>query len=145
MARIFITFGDEEYSKTRDFCVWAARFLGGFDRTIAYSPNDIGDEFIKDHHDIFQYKRGYGLWLWKPYLIYKTLKDVCVDGDYLFYGDGGSFFIRNIEIIEKTMDDNDLWVSHNSLVEWQFTKADTFDIMNCHGKRFEETAQTKFT
>lgn len=141
--RIYITFGDEAYRKTRDFSVKMAKLVGGFDKVIAYSPADIDIEFQKTHSDIFKIKRGYGLWLWKPFLIYKTLMEVCNDGDYLFYGDGGSFFFRSVETIEKSMQGSDIWVSCNSLVEWQFTKRDTFELMDCHGKEYEKTPQAQ--
>ena len=36
--RINITFGDERFAKSHDFDAWAARHLGGFDKTIVYTP-----------------------------------------------------------------------------------------------------------
>ena len=130
--RYYITFGDEKYKKTKKFSAAMAKIIGGFDCVIAYSPTDIDEEYKNAHKDIFNIKRGYGLWLWKPYIIYKTLTEVCKEGDYLFYGDGGSFFFRNIRYIERSMGTDKIWVSHNPLVEWQFTKKDAFDLMNCH-------------
>lgn len=141
--RYYITFGDEKYEKTKNFSAMMAKIFGGFDYVIAYSPSDIDEEYKNTHKDIFNIKRGYGLWLWKPYIIYKTLTEVCKDGDFLFYGDGGSFFFRNIKYIENSMGTDKIWVSHNSLVEWQFTKKDVFDLMNCHGTNYENTAQAQ--
>jgi len=108
--RIYITFGDEKYKKTRDFSAKMAKIVGNFDRVIAYGPEDIDNDFKQKHADIFRISRGYGLWLWKPYLIYKTLMKECDAGDLLFYGDGGSFFIRSVRHIELSMGGDDIWV-----------------------------------
>lgn len=139
--RIYITFGDEKFRRARNFGVWTAKHIGGFNKAIAYTPNDIDEEFKKAHDDIFSIKRGYGLWLWKAYFVYKTLVDECQDGDFLFYGDGGSFLIRNINHIEKSMGDSDVWVSQIPLQEWQFTKKDTFGIMRCDCEKYKNTPQ----
>ena len=141
--RYFITFGDNRFRKSCKFGAKAAAMFGGFDKAIIYSPNDIDETFRKANEEIFRINRGYGLWLWKPYFIYKTLTDLCSDGDYLFYADGGSFFIRSVKNIEKAMGSNDIWVSHNSLLEWQFTKKDAFDLMECHGVKYERTSQAQ--
>lgn len=140
---IYITFGDEKYRKACHFAIRTARFWGGFDKFIAYSPIDIDDEFFNNHADIFKISRGYGLWLWKPYFIYKTLITECKYGDYLFYCDAGAFLFRNIAHIIRTMDDNDVWIPCNPLQEWQFTKIDAFRLMNIEEKRFFNSAQAQ--
>lgn len=140
--RIFITFGDEKFHKSRNFAAYMAKVIGGFDKVIIYKPEDIDENFKEAHKDIFDIKRGYGLWIWKPYFIFKTLVDVVKEGDYLFYGDAGSFFIRNIKHIEKTIKNN-IWVSHNSLVEWQFTKKDAIELMESNNSIFLNTAQAQ--
>lgn len=143
--RVFITFGDEKYAKTRDFAARMAKLMGGFDKVVTYTPEDIDEGFKKNHDDIFSIKRGYGLWLWKPYLIYKALNEICQEGDYLFYSDGGAFFFRSVSYIEKVMGDSDMWISCVPLKEWQFTKQDTFDLMGCHGDKYEKTPQVQGT
>lgn len=48
----------------------------------------IDDEFYKLNKSIFEQKKGDGLWLWKPYIIYKTLLDENIkEGDYVYYQD----------------------------------------------------------
>ena len=141
--RVFITFGDEKYAKTRDFAAKMAKLMGGFDKVVTYTPEDIDEGFKKNHEDIFSIKRGYGLWLWKPYLIYKALNELCQEGDYLFYSDGGAFFFRSVLYIEKVMGDSDIWISCVPLKEWQFTKQDAFDLMDCHGDKYEKTPQVQ--
>jgi len=67
----------------------------GFDSVLQYSKKDIDKEFYIKNENILSKKRGAGYWLWKPYIIYKTLKDVR-DGDIIFYSDSGSEFIKDV-------------------------------------------------
>lgn len=55
-----------------------------------YTPEDIDSSFKNDNVNIFKYKRGCGLWLWKPYFINKVINEN-KDGDYIFYCDSGGF------------------------------------------------------
>lgn len=69
--------------------------LGGADNVIEYSKEDIEPGFIEKNRSIMSNPRGFGLWLWKPYFIQKTLKSM-KDGDWLFYVDGCTIFINDI-------------------------------------------------
>ena len=44
---------------------------------------------------ILTQKRGAGYWLWKPYIILKTLQSM-TDGDFLMYADAGSEYIADV-------------------------------------------------
>ena len=62
-----------------------------FDQIFAYTEKDLieDNEFWNKHADfINNNKIGYGYWLWKPYLIFKTLEKM-EDGDILLYADSG--------------------------------------------------------
>lgn len=135
----FITYSNDLYAKTRDYCALMAVKKGGAHRTIAYTPEDIDKAFMNRHYDILSEKTGNGLWLWKPYFLYKTLKDV-ENGEVVFYCDAGSFFFRSAKPILETMDD-DIWVSDIPLIEKQYTKPELIDRMNCNSKDFLETNQ----
>lgn len=139
---IFITYSDEKYAEARHFCARMARWLGRFDKTMEFSPENIDIDFKKMHSDIFAFERGAGLWLWKPYLILKVLKEVAKDGDVVFYSDAGTFFIRPFSNILRTMKE-DVWVSNIPLSEKQFTKKETFALMGCQGEKYEETPQVQ--
>lgn len=137
---IFITYSDEKYAGARHFCAFMARWAGRFDKVIEYSPNDIDTAFKKQHSTTFSRERGAGLWLWKSYVILKTLKEVASEGDVVFYADAGTFFIRSFKHIQRTMKD-DVWVSNIPLAEKQFSKRETIVLMGCQGKEYEETPQ----
>lgn len=68
--------------------------VGGFDQTIPYRRENIEPKFIESNAYIFSQARGAGYWLWKPYLILKTLSAL-QEGDWLMYTDSGMHFVRN--------------------------------------------------
>jgi len=142
--RVLVNYADKKYSKTQKFNSFTGRYRGDVDRVIQYSPDDIDVEFRNKYHHIFEHSRGNGLWLWKPYLIRKTLLTL-EEGDILFYSDSGSFFIRSIKYIEKRMGQDDIWISGLPLIEKQYTKKDAFLLMNCLSGDYVETNQASGT
>ena len=139
--KIFVTYSNERYAKARDFAGKMAKRFGKFDKVVIYKPEDIDDDFKENNKEILSFKKGAGLWLWKPYVVNKALNEECKDGDYLFYADAASFFIRSVDYIIKAWGDQDVFVSPVPLKEWQFTKADCFKLLNCDSDKFKQTAQ----
>ncbi|NIK69238.1 hypothetical protein FHT67_002675 [Paenibacillus sp. BK720] len=142
--RVLINYADQKYRRTQRFNSFTGRLIAKFDKVIEYTPFDIDEDFKKTNQQIFDIKRGNGLWLWKPYLIKKTLLELN-DGDVLFYCDSGSFFIRNINHIEKCLDNSDIWVSGLPLIEKQYTKLDTFVLMDCMNEEYMNSNQASGT
>lgn len=140
MKRILINFADENFRKAQSLCTQTGKRIARFDEVIAYHPEDISEEFRKSHEDIFAHKRGFGLWLWKPWLILKTLEQ-CDDGDIVCYCDSGAFFFRTAKPIFRILEKTDIWLTVLPLIEKQFTKAETFRIMDAAEERFAETPQ----
>lgn len=128
--KYFISYGDEKFSKSLKIAGLMAKFVGGFDKIKLYGPADLNSNFVKSNKEILSIKRGAGLWLWKPYIIYETLLNEINDGDLVFYSDAGSFFVRNVRHIEKVMKNSDIWVSDIPFQEVQFTKEDAFRILD---------------
>ena len=93
MTCYFLTFGGggEKYIKAGERLIRQANALNLFDKTILYT-----DELLKkdlqfwDKHSQFieTNPRGYGYWLWKPYIIKKIMEQLN-DGDVLLYLDAG--------------------------------------------------------
>jgi len=65
----------------------------GFDSVIQYSCKDIDPLFFNKNKEILTQNRGAGYWLWKPYFIFHTLKNV-KEGDVVFYSDSGAEFVK---------------------------------------------------
>jgi hypothetical protein len=106
MTKVFITFGagGKQYKDAGDRLLKQADNIKLFDKTVFYNDNDLkNDENFWSKHSSFisKNKRGYGYWLWKPYLIQKTMS-LLNDGDILMYLDAGcEIDIRNKNEIEK--------------------------------------------
>lgn len=139
--KIFVTYSNEKYQKTRDFCALMAKKRGGFDKVVVYDNNDIDDKFKERNKEILNQKRGAGLWLWKPYIIYKAIMEVASDGDFVFYADAGSFFFRDVSILIDKMDDSDIWISDIPLIERQFTKPTAFMTLGCDIEEIKNSPQ----
>ena len=90
MKYVAICFTDKKYERTRKRYEEQLLSKNIFDQVIAYKPEDIDEEFIQ-HHKIFidNNPKGYGYYIWKPYIILKTLM-LMDDGDILVYGDAGN-------------------------------------------------------
>lgn len=137
---VLVTYANDTYKSTQSFCSFTGKYIGKFDQIINYSEIDIDNDFKKKHKDILSIKRGNGLWLWKPYFILKTLNRV-TENDVVFYCDSGSFFIKKIKTLLKSMDNDEIWVSNLPLIEEQFTSKRAFEAMDCNKKKYYKTNQ----
>jgi hypothetical protein len=87
--RIAISFGSQEYAYSLARHTSEFEKSGLFQKVIGYTQKDLGKEFVQAHRSFFsKNKRGFGYWLWKPYLIWKTLETM-EDGQTLIYSDAG--------------------------------------------------------
>ena len=89
----FITFGGgaEKYVEAGKRLLAQAEACGVFDQCQLFLAKDLqaDSEFWAQHGAfITQNKRGYGYWLWKPYLIKKMMAQM-QNGDKLIYLDAG--------------------------------------------------------
>jgi hypothetical protein len=92
MSIIIITFGSHDnYIDAGKRLIEQAKQLNIFTKYILYTSEDLKNdtEFWKQHSEfILNNPRGYGYWLWKPYLIKKTMQNMN-KGDILLYLDCG--------------------------------------------------------
>ncbi|MCM1233970.1 MAG: hypothetical protein NC489_28010 [Ruminococcus flavefaciens] len=123
-----INYADENFRSTQRFNSFTGKHIAKFDKVIEYSPADIDDEFYRENKEILDQKRGSGLWLWKPYIIMKTLEQVN-DGDVVFYCDAGAYFIRNPHEWFALIREENIWCSVLPLIEEQFTKKSVFKAL----------------
>ena len=123
----FLTFG-----QGKNFTAAAKRLLSQviswnqFDVVEMYTDDDLRtDPCYWDKHASFtkQNRRGYGYFLWKPYLILKTLEKM-KNGDILLYADGGC---------EVDVDDQDRTVQLQHLFE--VVKEDKIIGSQCNRER----------
>ena len=113
---------------------------GGIDRVISYKPEDIDPSYFAKHRKILSQKRGAGYFLWKPYLIQKTLTSL-KDGDYLFYADSVCYFINSIDYLIRAAEkyEQSVLLFQTGYLEKRWTKRDAFVLLNCDEPEFTDT------
>ena len=87
--KVFLSFADSRYvgslSRLRD----QAESLGVYDRVVTMSENNLPSDFVYRHRDLLRPNiRGYGYWIWKPYVIAQLLESLA-EGDIVHYLDAG--------------------------------------------------------
>lgn len=75
----------------------------GFEIIYNFNRNSVDSDFYEKHRDILDQKIGAGFWLWKPYLIYKTLQTM-PENSVLIYMDSGTLFDRPLDDLLKLTD-----------------------------------------
>jgi hypothetical protein len=107
----FITFGNElYYNSVRRICK-EAQNLRVFNEIYGFSDKYLKNEkdfWLKHGNFIESNKRGYGYWVWKPYLILQMMNKLN-DGDILLYLDSQcridlnqkQFLMEYLEIVKK--------------------------------------------
>lgn len=138
---IAITYGNQLYERAKRFnCRMALKY--GADKAIAYGPEDIAEEFKKKNSHIWNQAKGGGYWIWKPYVIYKTLCEM-QDDDYLVYTDAGAIFIDSINYLVEAMDKakTDIMAFCLTYPERWYTKRDIFLLMECDSPQYTDTRQ----
>jgi hypothetical protein len=84
----FITYGDQNYEKSKERIVGEAEQSGFFDTIKAFGPEDLSDEFREQFKSVLEQPRGAGYWIWKSHIILEELNKID-DGDFLIYLDAG--------------------------------------------------------
>jgi hypothetical protein len=142
-----VNFADKRFKSKQKWNSFSAKCFGGIDKVLEYNPNDIEPEILQKNKESVKYKnKGFGNYFWKPYIIKKALSKVN-DGEYLFYADSGSFFIKNIKPLIHHLKNNNKKILCFSLplIEKQWTKRDAFILMDCDEERYSETTQRMAT
>lgn len=137
-----VNFANKDFKKQQWWNTKTAKLFGGIDNVIEYGPADIDPDFLEKNNRLFEYSKGFGNYFWKPFLIHKTLKNLN-DGDYLVYADSGTVFIKNIKSIISYMEvkNADVMCFTLPLIEKQWTKRDTFILMECDSSFYTDSVQ----
>lgn len=135
----FLTFGGGENNQSYRNAVKRlseqAKVLEIFDYIYPNTEIDLknDDEFWKTHGDfIIKNTRGYGYWLWKPYLIKKIIEQI-EDNDILLYADAGCIIqpthkdelLRLFKVVET-----DLIIASLTCNEQDYSKMDLIHHLN---------------
>jgi len=143
MKKVLINYAHRHFLQAQQLNTKSAIEVARFDEAISYGSHDIDQEFIQENQHILHQPKGAGYWLWKPYFIDKTLKQMN-EGDLLFYSDSGAQFIHNIKpLIEPVHNECGLLLF--SLEDFhqnkKWTKRDCFVLMGLDNEPYLSAPQ----
>lgn len=86
----FITFGNIKYQNSVKRICLEAEKISVFDKVTGYRESELFSypEFQQHRNFIYSNPRGFGYWLWKPFLIFKYMETMN-ENDILVYTDAG--------------------------------------------------------
>lgn len=123
MRKIFISYGNERYYSSLERLKKEAETLEIFDEIRIFTDKNLPERILQ--HTLFQYDRGGGYWIWKPWVILNTLETLQND-DILIYSDAGCQLFQDSEwgkwwkLMEKY---NGIFFCYGGTME-QFCKSD---------------------
>lgn len=161
MSKYFITFGAgifDNYinNKPANFYEAGKRLINEvnelqlFDETRLYSDHYLINDHIfwpKHANFINNNKRGYGYWIWKPYLIKKTM-DTMKNGDILLYADSGCTLLKNknnFNNLFKLVETDKIIGSFTYHSDLQFNKQDLIHYLEMDNSEHLNTKQHQAT
>ena len=100
---VLVNFADAKFKRTQAFQGRCAKLLG-FEEIYAYSELDLDPDFISKHQKTFSEKRGFGYWLWKPWIILEVCKRVNQDATILYLDSAVIPKIRATSFMEQARD-----------------------------------------
>ena len=100
MQKVFIAYGSGDYLKSLHRIGKEAKKLGIFSKVILYTEKDM-PQFIQAS-PLKAYGRGDGYWVWKPYIIWKTMQEY--PNSIVVYADSGCTLKPNYEEWNKWFD-----------------------------------------
>lgn len=113
------------YAKRQKFQTYTAKRFGGFKKVVQFSDEDIKKDkaFYKKNLKILSVEKGNGFYLWKPYIILKTIESLKED-DVLMYCDVDTIFLDDFKPVISTMLKNrlDIMVFDLPNKEYQYSK-----------------------
>jgi hypothetical protein len=149
MKKYLITFaaGSINYIEAGERLIKQGNNLKLFDKSILFTDKNLmNDKIFWDKHSDFiqKNKRGFGYWLWKPYIILKTMNEL-ENGDILLYLDSGCEFIENNkDLIIKYFD----YVKKDKIIgneiktlEGQFSKMDLINYLKLNNENIFKSYQ----
>jgi hypothetical protein len=132
-----ITFADLTHESRR---VVTHNNINFFDVVKDYRPEDISDEFKAENAHIYFQPRGYGYWIWKPWIILDYLNNYAAEDDIVVYCDAGDYFWKDV-LEDFTEDLNKTYITAISAVapshdQRCYAKRDCMFLMNCDSEKY---------
>ena len=140
---VAISYGNERFSDQLKYNGQSAFEFAKVDKFYGYTPNDIDPEFKEKNSYILEKSRGNGYWLWKPYFIYKTLKEKLNYGDFLIYSDAAIIYVDLAQKLVDFLNEKklDMYTHRLPHLERHYTKRDAFILLGVDAPFYAETGQ----
>lgn len=146
MRKYLINYADKRFYKAQQMNRETGLMVGGFDECISLDRADLDLSFVRANRKILEQPRGAGYWLWKPYIIAKTLTKIN-QGDLLFYSDAGAWFINKIDPLLPILDASAEKMLLFSLEDYRtnaiWTKRDCFVLLDLDREPYLSYPQLK--
>jgi hypothetical protein len=137
MKVVLTNLSDKLYESSRKRLNDSARRFG-IEKFNSFDFEDIkGTDFYVSNKIILDIAKGTGAWLWKPYIILESLKDLD-EGDIVIYCDCGAEIIKELDPLLKICITQEPIVifANGNLLNAEWTKRDSFILMNCDSKDY---------
>ena len=127
-----ISFGsNDKYINLAEKTVQSVKLLYSKSETIVFKPKDLPD-YINNYAK--SYMKGYGYWIWKPYIIKKTLFSIN-ENDIILYVDGRSGLKKTgkpIRWLDNFINDNKFDIATWQMIhkEMSWTNGDIISAFN---------------
>lgn len=130
MKRYLISYADHNFRRQQILWEKSARFFSCKTEVVSYGPDDICRDFYTSNYDVLSERKGGGFWLWKPYLILKTLNEMEY-GDLLFYMDSGSVFCKGVSGLFNKLEfqNQDVVSFETPFIEREYSQKRTIEYM----------------
>jgi hypothetical protein len=120
----------------------------GFNGVISYTDQNREWSFISKYKDITKETRGYGFWQWKTLILLDAMNQV-KEGDIVAYVDSGNQIINSLDYIFNLCEKQEIVLFENRDGNYErtthknknWTKRDTFVLMNCDEARYYDASQ----
>jgi hypothetical protein len=119
-----------------------------FNEIFLCNEKNIKQDYIDKHSNIFNKNEGTSqgirgnFFIWKPYIIYRTLTEKMSDGDILMYADSTIEQIKPLDDIFELLKSRSilpLILDNDDNDERSQTKRDTFVLMGCDSEKYFKT------
>ena len=140
-----ITYAQDCCEMSKKRAVNQAIDVGKADFAEAFDVSELSVPFQISHQNLLRHRKGAGYWLWKPYIILKTLLTKMNDGDLLIYHDARSYFIKDIGPLYKACMDAEpsVLTFHQPNEESMYSKRDAFILMGMDNPKVYQKKQTQ--
>ena len=108
----------------------------------AFNERDLKKTaFFKTNKHIFNQKKGFGYWLWKPFFILEMMKKA-EQSDIIMYADAGNTVLADLKpLFEICLNQNIVLFQVHKRKNKTWTKHDAFELMNCNEEYYREAEQ----